>query len=401
MRRRIILLPLIIFLSISLSGQSDFNPGFIIALSNDTTYGYIENRSPKLNSSACIFKPDQQSKSIKYKPDELFGYRFIEGKYYISKVIKSENKSNKFFLEYLVDGLADLYVLMNMDGAHYFIEKDSTLWELKQSNYEVSKNDIKYIRTDKEYLSILKIMFQDTPELYEEIDNVYLGRKSLMKITEDYHNLACTEYSCHIYSKKLPRIKFSVGLTGGLNSSSIADKEIIIRDLPLTRLYKFSGPFNTSIQPDLGIHLNMLFPYWNTKFSFQYEALVNSKRFQSQYSIIQYHEVNWYDYEINVTTLQNNFILRYDLSKRKFRPFIQIGGTLNINLDTKYKGLEQTKWFDSNTYFGYCFGLGLAYKLRNHNNINIRFTINKSSNLFNYYNLSEFAIALEVPIVSF
>lgn len=145
----------------------------------------------------------------------------------------------------------------------------------------------------------------------------------------------------------------------------------------------------------------MLFPYWNTKFSFQYEALVNSKRFQSQYSIIQYHEVNWYDYEINVTTLQNNFILRYDLSKRKFRPFIQIGGTLNINLDTKYKGLEQTKWFDSNTYFGYCFGLGLAYKLRNHNNINIRFTINKSSNLFNYYNLSEFAIALEVPIVSF
>ena len=92
-----ILIFLILLISIESLAQSNFNKGYIITTELDTIYGEIDNSDYYSNSQYCDFK-DLKNTVIRFFPDKIFGYRFIDGKYYVSKEING----NKLFLEYLI-----------------------------------------------------------------------------------------------------------------------------------------------------------------------------------------------------------------------------------------------------------------------------------------------------------
>ena len=68
----------------------DFKNGYIITANQDTIYGYVNNNSYYDNSQFCEFKTSKNDSVIKYTPKELFGYRFIDGKFYISKKLRKK-----------------------------------------------------------------------------------------------------------------------------------------------------------------------------------------------------------------------------------------------------------------------------------------------------------------------
>jgi len=92
-----------------LFSQKDFAPGFIISLQNDTVRGLINQKNIVTSSHSCFFKTSPDSPETKYSAGEIRQYGLYKGKLYVSKTVPEHGDSSAVFLEYLVDGIADLY----------------------------------------------------------------------------------------------------------------------------------------------------------------------------------------------------------------------------------------------------------------------------------------------------
>ena len=110
--------------------QQNLMEGYVIELSNDTIYGYIDFRGDIYNSSKCVFFDQPGSESRIFYPGEIVAYRFPGSRYYISKSIKTISGDSTVFLEYLVNGITSLYYLKDNIGDHFFIERGNELYEL-------------------------------------------------------------------------------------------------------------------------------------------------------------------------------------------------------------------------------------------------------------------------------
>ena len=89
MRKR---LPTALLMLLSLcavvNAQRNFKSGYIITLTGDTIKGYIDSRGDIKNYKRCVFKENEENSSAEYSPEEIRAYRFIDGKFFISKLLK-------------------------------------------------------------------------------------------------------------------------------------------------------------------------------------------------------------------------------------------------------------------------------------------------------------------------
>jgi hypothetical protein len=204
----------LLFFSIIIA-QSDFRDGYIITTNLDTIFGLIDNKSYYENSHFCDFKNKDKDSIIRFYPDQLLGYRYIDGKYYISEEINNQ----KLFLEYLINGNLDIYFLQDSKGNnHYYASKDST--RLQELNYRTGIKNIngqdKYYES-KQYIGPLSYLTNDCPGLKDDIYRLNEpNHKKLISFAEKYHSLTCGNDSCIIYEKEIPR-KIILCLYGGSN----------------------------------------------------------------------------------------------------------------------------------------------------------------------------------------
>lgn len=123
MKHFLILIALILYAG-KVCPQSDFRQGYIINHNNDTIFGYIDYRGIIENSKKCIFKPDLLSEEQVFFPMDISAYKFLNSKFYISKLLKKGDTEEMFFLEYLINGVVDIFFLRDVKGDRYFVEKD-------------------------------------------------------------------------------------------------------------------------------------------------------------------------------------------------------------------------------------------------------------------------------------
>ena len=107
---------------LSLFSQRHFAEGYIVKADGDTVTGFLYEDTFNGSSRECVFKLSADAPNTIYRPDEVRAYRFNRGKYYVSKKILSDKDSVSVFLEYLVDGVADLYFLRGKNQDRLFIE---------------------------------------------------------------------------------------------------------------------------------------------------------------------------------------------------------------------------------------------------------------------------------------
>jgi len=70
--------------------------------------------------------------------------------------------STRLFLEFLVDGIVDLYFLKDGDGDQYFIEKDDLLVELSNDEVEFfNKYGTLHKSNSNQYRGVLTYLFQE------------------------------------------------------------------------------------------------------------------------------------------------------------------------------------------------------------------------------------------------
>ena len=178
-------------------GQKDYKPGYIITNKNDTVYGFINLKSNYQNSRQCEFKRNIDQEPDTYLPFDIKSYRIENSKFYVSKEVTLNDSTEKVFLEYLVDGIVNLYYLKVLDDEYYFIEKDSSMYQLSNSEIEyINKNGEKYVGDSKKYMGTLIYLFRDSPQTSKDVRSTSFDYRSLINITKEYHNSVCKDYQC-------------------------------------------------------------------------------------------------------------------------------------------------------------------------------------------------------------
>ena len=218
--KTLVLLGLVIS-SRMLNAQTDFRSGYIIKSVEDTIFGQIDYRGDLLMSGLCKFK-DVDNTITEYSPTDIDAYRFINGKYFVTKEIDSK----KVFMEYLIQGKINIYYLRDNTGDHYYLDKEDV--KLVEIPYE---EGIKYIDDrpfyyeSKKHIGILNYFMQDAPKLKSEIKTIKKpGHRNLIKLAENYHNAVCENEVCIIYEKKDSFIKISITPIWGFTKYKSYDK---------------------------------------------------------------------------------------------------------------------------------------------------------------------------------
>jgi hypothetical protein len=353
----IVTIGIIIILSIlQLKAQSDFRNGYIVKNDNDTIYGLIDYRGNKANAKKCTFIKDVNSEKQVFNPDEIKSFRFINSKHYVSKNINVGNKTEQLFLEYLINGIVDIYYYRDDNGEHYLVDNGSgDLLELKNEEKEIIIDNTRYLKESKEYIGILKVTFKESPLISKKVENIGLNHKSLINIAHDYHNEVCTDEECIIYEKKLPKVKIAYGIVVGLNGMSISQSGEFADEY----YYLFDSQFEFEIFPSIGLFCKVNMPFINERLYFQYEGTYYRVNFTTFNSYIE--PVYNMNYLNDISLTQNAFnslgIIKYEFPKGKIRPTFQIGGFAKYFFKTDYeRNLEvQFSWGD--TYFTKCLVL--------------------------------------------
>nr|MDA3929862.1 hypothetical protein [Prolixibacteraceae bacterium] len=170
-------------------------------IANDTISGLIKNKGESKIKNQIEFKYSMDEKTIKYSAKDIFGFEIANRKY-ISREIILNNKKAHVFLEYLVDGIKDLYFLRDKNEYHFYISFESdSLIELKNTESIIVINGQSYSKPNFEFKKMLSFAFIDAPELTESINNLSYSYNDLIEITKKYHDITCPNGVCTIYSK--------------------------------------------------------------------------------------------------------------------------------------------------------------------------------------------------------
>lgn len=358
--------------------QSDYRPGYIINNSNDTIYGFLNYRADILNSKKCLFVKELGGEVKDYLPGEIREYRFADSKNYITKTIEVNKEPKTIFIEFLLNGIIDLYYFEDHLGNHYYIDNKGQLVELtnpegivyKQESSRTGDMTRTYMVNSNKHIGLLRYLFADQKSLLNKINRVELNRGSLIKITKEYHNLTCKDYDCIVYEK--PKSKFSIKVA--LLYADNYTKFILYEPRVL-----FDGAHDHSF----GMLLSIRNSGGYEKLSFDFETRVGKREFHgNRYEEHLAGDDIVYNFDLKQSYINSTILLKYTYPKRLIRPLLftglSIGYNFNSDLQTNY--LEDLPdylkpKFIYDFYFGVVAGVGTQFSiLKKPTYINLQFT---------------------------
>ncbi len=327
----------IVFYTLEVKCQSDFRPGFVITNNNDTLRGLVDYRGDLRNSKKCDFIAGKDSPIQEFLPFTIRGYRFNEGKFYVSKNIILQGKKTEVFLEFLVDGIADLYCYRDGGEPCYFIEKsDGRIYELTNKKRTVRIDGIEYVGENKKYIGLLTFAFADCQQVTPLISKAKLNDKSLIEITKKYHDYVCNGEKCVIYEKQLPAISIRIAPFISMNQSLLK-----IGNNPLYEQVKFKS----SSYPSIGLLVNTSLPNASEKLSFQLSGefgrsyFYGTGNYNAKFEEVQLH--------VSMLTLKGG--LKYTYPVGKLRPTLVLGGNF-LKLINKIGRRVEEELYSSTIY---------------------------------------------------
>jgi hypothetical protein len=361
---------LIIFLQISLTtfGQKGFDPGYVITNNFDTVRGFIKIKPNDLNSKSCEFMKSGDQNPKTYSPEDIRSYRIGNRKYYVSKEVVIDSVMQKVFLEYLVNGIADLYYLKLPEKEYFFIDKGNLMTELSNEGKNISvvvdankfnEREVTYYKPSNQYKRMLKVLFQDSPEIMKKIDNTNFEYRSLINITVDYHNSVCKDRSCIDYTKSNNQNIFIEPFAGIIISDMIL-KESTGHDINTLPYFGFQlrfKPFKGSTLWDLLFGLS----YSTNNFDGFYKNSLEPSGFGV-------HSIVTWELACKYSILRIPVSAEYTFATKKLKPFFSIGFDNILILNPSYHALMSGSMESSpfRTYQASLMGgFGLKWQFKN------------------------------------
>jgi hypothetical protein len=335
--------------------QKNYKPGWVVTNKNDTLHGSINLKSNRHNSRMIEFKISKDQSPQTYTPDDIKAFKIDNSKYYVSREIVLNNIRKKVFLEFLVQGIVDLYFLRENQMDYFFIRKDSTITLLLNTEKTlVTKYGDTYSGNSNQYIGILTYLFKDSPELKDKIANTGYKNNSLIKLTKDYHNSVCKDYACIDYTKKT---KNSVAIEPnlGIINSWMGFKKSSYHT------YNSQAAFGLNVRFSSNWSSNR----WNVLLGLNY----SNNDLVGKYTSSAFNET----FQINAkySILRIPISLQYLFPEKRIQPFISLSYNnillLNQNssimrTETNYTYLVRSKLLNYEEAMS--FGIGLKYNFK-------------------------------------
>jgi hypothetical protein len=364
MKKKIFLCLLILTqLIITCKAQKGYRPGYIITNDSVIIQGQIKLQSNNQNSKKCEFIESNQNVR-NYTPDDIKGYRIEQSRYYVSKDVVIDSLKQRVFLEYLVHGIVDLFYYKDHDKEYYFIQKGNQLIMLSNTGslVTVKKNgkegeyEETYFKNSNQYKRILQYIFQESPEVLNEIPSTSFDYRPLIKITKDYHKAVCKDNTCIDFTRSTLKSLDLEPSFGFINSW-----------LGL----KTSKNYVYNIKPYFGLLLRLKpfksYTMWNFLTGLNY----SSNDFHGDYDNTLYDGYHQ-KYHINTkySVLSIPLTVDYSFPLEKLQPFISMSYNNVLILNAKYSAQRIDNYYPLDSYFrkyqfGVSLGLGLRYILEN------------------------------------
>jgi hypothetical protein len=328
-----------LLLFIRVSAQSDFRNAYYVNNSGDTIYGQINYRGDISNASKCEFKHDASTNIQTFHPGEIKAYRFINGRYFISDTVTANNKTKVVFLEYLLDGVADLYYFRDISGDHYYIEnKGDSLIELEAYQTKHIEGIGEVLKESDKYIGLLKLSFSDSPEVLRETETAKLTHKSLIELTKKYHDYTCEGEECIIYVNPRPDAEMRLGLTIGFNSSHFLWSDYY------DDVYDFKSNKMQFLSPS--IHFSSSLPKLNEKLFWDLEVNFSKNYYFSSLDIEEPSEnTRYFDMHVHAKKIKASTGLTFAPGNDKFRA--RLGTGLRFDYFTS-NGVKLIEEFENN-----------------------------------------------------
>ena len=353
-KSKIWVLLIMLCLSTILYAQGNYVPGYIVTNQQDTLVGWIDYRTDAKNALECNFKKDAMSKKQTYLPGSIFGYRLInEGKFYISKNITINNISQIVFVEYLVQGIVNLYFYVDSKNPlwtpEYYLFEDETgkmtVITKKPDQYVTNDNGVTHIKTDNSYIEIIRHLFQSSDATIKDIDHLQFTQQSIIEITKDYHKQMCTTgEDCIVF-------------TGTPDSHYTWFKFSVYAGCQI--YYDLST--GDAWSPLIGGRMNVIAPRFSKYMGFQLDLSVS--RISEKYNGIDGKE-----YKYSAILIPLKFGFKYTFGKYKLRPSVELGSVFHSYVNEKTDepfnigNGNETSAFSGNFGSYACFGLDYVLK---------------------------------------
>ncbi len=397
--RYILLLVVLLLLGNKASCQEDYKPGYIITNENDTVQGFINLKTNITNSKQCDFKTSMSAEATIYAPRDIYAYRIDDIKYYCSKQITRADTTATIFLEFLINGVVNLYYMKTYNQDYYYVEKNGQLHELSNEEHIVKdKYNVAYAKNSNKYLGTLNYLFNDAPDLKSDLNHTTFAYKPLIKITKKYHNQICNNDDCIEY-RKSTKHKIYLEPYGGFINSWMTIKE--------------SDYYLYSFTPVIGF--NVRFPLLQSNYLFNTILGLNysDNNFSGLYIMSEYTESPKNDKKIKLKydILKIPLLIEYTFPLAKIQPHISAGISNNILLNPDYvvKKVYVTDGYRPQsteatilrTYqAGIMVGIGIKYKLQNdsyftlRNDFECRFPVQRTGYVLDYHTVYSVLINL-------
>ncbi|MDD4992761.1 MAG: hypothetical protein PHR83_11050 [Paludibacter sp.] len=325
-----ILMAVCLCISCGLYSQS-YESGYVINNQNDTIFGLIAVKNNNLSSQKCFLKDVSSDKISTFTPDDISQYRYDNGKYYISATIPNDSTNQKHFLEFLIDGIIDLFYYQDNTGGYYYVRNNDTLTELKNTQYIEKTDNASYLKNKNEYVSTLAPLLQGSTKTCEKLMSTTIDYNSLLSLIKYYHKDMCIEDQCVIYEKKQKIEKMHVGILAGYGSMQVNNTAKSTDVITL-------NTYETIFSPRLGIFVDFPVPFINNqKLRLKIE---NAYSLEKQFNKLTY-STGFYSYSVRFWekrfNMANNVYFTYDLSRTKFKPMLLGGLFIKTTLDSELK----------------------------------------------------------------
>ena len=353
---------LLLITTVTAFSQVVFKNGYIIKSGNDTVYGLIEYKGNKTNANVCVFKKDAESEAQSFTPNDISGYRLEDSKYYVAKTVTVNEKEELVFLEYLIDGIVDMFYYFDGVSGHFFVDGgDNRLVELRNNPPKeyITTYTKRAIPNSKQHIGVLKYVFRNSPEISKRVETIELDRKSLIDVAHAYHKEVCADEACIIFEKKKPNEFLKFGIMAGINIVSLSKPG----NLSYEYIYFTNSDFGTVLCPSAGFFVKLNLPDINAHMFLQYQGTISKMSLQTN---------NWFtpegsdwEHHERITYSQSSFnsvaVIKYEFGEgMKFRPNINAGGFFNFGFGDTYS--RRSEVYESGKLIGSFYGLEYPFR---------------------------------------
>ena len=327
--RKLLILPCL-FLTVIISAQKDFQPGWVIALIGDTIHGLVANNSFEVNAEKCEFKTDADAITQVFLPGQISSYRFTDGKYYVSDTIWHNHGKQVVFLEYIIKGTLNVYLLRIDNHDLYYAQKegnDSLFYlensdiyyefdEVKREYYVSETKTYQKMRESNKYKGILNYLTIEVPSMQKDIQRLSLNRKNLTGLAREYHNAVCDSAACIVYEKEIHPKVYLFYLPSYLNYRH-----------PDLHNNSF-GSFSESVFSPISFSVMYQLTGWNEKLYFNPQI--------GFYELNSTLKENNYYHTLSASTIEASFNFAYILRGKIIHPYIMAGVSVQYLAGVKY-----------------------------------------------------------------